>query len=285
MQFFSWQTLRRNWLVGIIGVLVTFGLVVAAAGLVSAKYVATSQMVLLPPLAPNAGYNGVVNPYLGLEGLESMADVVSSAMMDDQTAKTLQNAGVSSYSVQWDSLSAGPVLLVQVIEPTAEQASNAITVLDEQVPLTVARLQGDASISPNSFITAAVIARPSTPTRSGKTQLRAALLALVVGLILTLLAISLMDARRIRRKRRALGGDRHDGQQAVPAFAVATERARAPVAAETARTPVAAETARTETASQDSHGDTEELRAAAVDPPSDDSDDKVLMSGPASDTH
>jgi hypothetical protein len=262
MPFFSWQTLRRNWLVGIIGLLVTFGLVVAAAGLVSAKYVATSQMVLLPPLAPNEGYNGVVNPYLGLEGLESMADVVSSAMMDDQTAKTLQAAGVSSYNVQWDSLSAGPVLIVQVTAPTAEQASNAITAVDEQVPLAVSRLQGDASISPNSFITTAVIARPSTPTKSSKTQLRAALLALVVGLILTLLAVSLTDARRIRRKARTLKADRHDHQQAAPAFAVTTDTAR-----------------------QDSRADTEELPVATVDPPSDDSDDKVLMNGSASDTH
>jgi hypothetical protein len=176
-----------------------------------------------------------------------MADVVSSAVMDDQTAKTLQNAGVSSYSVQWDALSAGPILIAQVTEPSAEQASNAITVLDNQVPLTVARLQGEASISPNSLITVSVIARPSTPTRSGKTQLRAALLALVVGLILTLLAISVMDARRIRRRQGAQNRERYDYLEAAPASAGATGNAL-----------------------QDSHGETEELQTAAVDPPSDD---------------
>lgn len=244
MRFFSWQKLRRNWLVGVTGLLVTFGLVVAAAGLVPAKYVATSQMVLLPPRAPSAGYSGVVNPYLGLAGLESMADVVSSAMMDDQTAKTLQNAGVSSYSVQWDALSGGPILIAQVTEPSAGQASNAITVLDKQVPLTIARLQGEASISANSLITVNVIARPSTPTSSGKTQLRAALLALVVGLILTLLAISVMDARRIRRQQGAQSGERHDYLEAAPAFPDATENGL-----------------------QDSQAETQELRTAAVDPP------------------
>jgi hypothetical protein len=83
-----------------------------------------------------------------------------------------------------------------------------------------------------------------------------------VGLILTLLAVSLTDARRIRRKARTLKADRHDHQQAAPAFAVTTDTAR-----------------------QDSRADTEELPVATVDPPSDDSDDKVLMNGSASDTH
>lgn len=201
MRFLGWQSLRRNWHVGIFGLIITIGLVVAAASLVPAKYVTTSQMVLIPPLSqPNANYNGVVNPYMGLDGLQSMANVVSSAMMDDETARALKKAGVSQYSVRYDSLSAGPILIVQATESSPKKASDALALLDKQVPLTVARLQDEASISANSFITAVVIARPSTPIRSGKTQLRAVALALVFGLVLTFLAISFIDAWRIRRR-------------------------------------------------------------------------------------
>lgn len=226
MRFSGWQSLRRNWLVGVFGLLVTIGLVIAAIGLVPANYVTTSQIVLIPPLSqPNANYNGVVNPYMGLAGLQSMAAVVSSAMMDDKTAKALQEAGVSQYSVEYDSLSAGPILIVQAIEPSPAQSSNAITALDKQVPLNVARLQGEASISPKSFITARVIAGPSTPARSGKTQLRAAALAFVVGLVLTLLALSVIDGWRFRRLQGTPSGDSYyDRTETAARFAENTSR-------------------------------------------------------------
>jgi len=255
MRFSSWQSLRRNWLVGVFGLLVTIGFVAAAISLVPADYVATSQIVLLPPLSqPNADYNGVVNPYMGLTGLQSMADVISSAMMDDETAKALQEAGVSQYSVEYDSLSAGPILIVQATEPSPEQSSAAIAVLDEQVPLTVARLQGQASISPRSFITAKVIAGPSTPARSGKTQLRAAALAFVVGLVLTLLAVSVIDGWRIRRLQGSPGGDSHHRAEAASAFAGTTDPAL-----------------------REFRGATEKPRTATASPTSDDSGYKVLM--------
>ena len=200
MRSLSWETLRRNYLVGILGLIVTAGLVVGALILMPAKYVTTSQVVLLPPLSqPNANYNGVVNPYMGMAGLQSMAAVVSSAMMDDETARQLQAAGVSSYSVEYDALSAGPILIVQATEPSPSQASKAITALDKQIPITVAGLQKEVSIAPRSFISARLISSPSTPAKSTKTELRIVGLAFIVGLVLTMLSISVADGWRTRR--------------------------------------------------------------------------------------
>lgn len=194
------QSLRRNWHIGILGLLFTIGLVGVTAILAPAKYVATTQMVLLPPLSQNDNsLNGIVNPYLGIDGLDSMANVVSLAMTDNETTQAMRKAGVSQYTVAYESLSAGPVLMVQAQGSTPEEASNALAVIDAQVPLTVARLQREASITPSSFVNVEVIARPSAPARSGKTQLRAMGLALVVGLVLTFLAVSLVDGWRIRR--------------------------------------------------------------------------------------
>jgi hypothetical protein len=130
-----------------------------------------------------------------------MADVVARAMMDDETVQALQKAGVSQYTVQYDTLSAGPILILQTEGSTPQNASNSLAVLAKDVPLSVARLQREASIRRRSFISAQVIARPSTPAKSGKTQLRAMALALVAGLVLTLLAVSFAEARRIRRLR------------------------------------------------------------------------------------
>jgi hypothetical protein len=190
-----------------------------------AKYIATSQMVLLPPLSQaNANYNGVANPYMGLDGLQSMAQVVANAMMDDETGDALKKAGVSQYSVEYNSLTAGPILVLQVTEPSPAQTSNAITALDQQVPVAVARLQKEASISSRNFILAKVISRPSTPSKSTKTQLRLEVLALVAGLVLTLLAVSVIDGWRDRRRRGSPDGDSHNRSGSVPAFTETTGR-------------------------------------------------------------
>lgn len=201
MLFPNWQSLRRNWHVAIIGLLLTAGLVAGGSVASPAKYVVTSQMVLLPPLTqPNASYNGVFNPYMALDGLQSMAQVVANAMMDDETGQELKQAGVARYSVVYNSLSAGPILVLQVTEPSPIQANDAMAALDQQVPVTVARLQQEASISSRSFILAKVIARPSAPAKSTKTQLRVEVLALIAGLVLTLLAVSVIDGWRARRR-------------------------------------------------------------------------------------
>lgn len=261
MRFSGWQSLRRNWLVAVVGLLVTIGLVAAAVSMVPANYVATSQLVLLPPLSqPNASYNGVVNPYLGLTGLQSMAAVVSSAMMGDQTAKALQEAGVSQYSVVYDTLSAGPVLDAQVTEPSPAKASAAITALDKQVPVTVGRLQHEASISPRAFITAKVISGPSAPAKSSKTQLRAVVLAFVIGLVLTLLVISVIDSWRIRRLQGSASRNPYDRAQST-----------------------AAHTATTDSALREPRGTAGKPRTTAASPPSGNSNYTTLMNESARD--
>jgi hypothetical protein len=196
----GWQSLRRNWHVAIVGLLFTIGLVGAAYILVPAKYVSSSQIVLLPPPQANPGTDGILNPYMNLVGLQSMASVIANAMTDDQAAETLKAAGVSQYTVQYDSLSPAPILIVQATEPTPEEASAALALLDREVPLTVVRLQKEALIPHNSFVSAQIIARPSTPTKSEKTPIRAMALAFVVGIVLTLLSVSLIDGWRIRRR-------------------------------------------------------------------------------------
>lgn len=191
---------RRNWSVAIVGLLLTSGLVVAAVGLVPASYVATSQMVLLPPAAQrNGGENVAANPYLNLAGLHGMADIVARSMMDDETARNLRQAGVTKYTVLYDTLSAGPVLRVTAEESGPAKASAALETLTKQVPLTTARLQRATAADPRFYVTTAVVARSGPPQRSGKSQLRAVGLALVGGLVLTQLAVALIDAWRRRR--------------------------------------------------------------------------------------
>ncbi len=271
MRFFGLQSLRRNWHIGIFGIFVTIGLLVAAARLVPAKYVATTQMVLVPPLSQRStSYSGVVNPYMNLAGLQSMADVVSRAMMDDETAQALKKAGVSQYKVSYDALSAGPILIAEADASSPKKASDALAVLTRQVPLAVARLQGAAAISPRSFIHVAVIAGPSTPVKSSKTQLRAIAVSLVGGLVLTLLAVSFIDAWRIRR--RLQGFATGDSDYPVETSSTYVE----PRGSMTQQGPPGEQTP-TEAAHLEFNSATEKLRTAAASLPSVDSDDEVAV--------
>lgn len=226
MRFPGWQSILRNWHVSIIGLVVTIALAGIASFVSPAKYVATSQVVLLPPLSqPNQNYNGVVNPYMGLDGLQSMAQVVANAMMDDGTQKALKGAGVSRYTVTYNSMTAGPILDLSVTESSPAQARAAIETLDNQAPVTVASLQKAASISSRAFILAKVIAGPSAPSKSTKTQLRVEVLAVAVGIVLTLLAVSIADGLRIRRRQRG-SADPDATSHDIPAYTEPAERTR-----------------------------------------------------------
>lgn len=200
------QALRRNWPVAVAGVLLTVGLVGMAASLVPASYVATSQMVLLPPAAqPSGSETTEVNPYLNLAGLQGMADIVARSMMDDETVRTLKRAGATSYTVQHDTLSAAPVLLVTAEERSPARARSALVAVTKQVPRSTARLQAATTMDRRFYVTTSVVAGPGDLQRSGKSQLRAVGVALVAGLVMTQLSVSLFDAWRQRRARMAAG--------------------------------------------------------------------------------
>lgn len=231
------RSLRRNWYVAVFGVLLTAGLVAGMISAVPASYVSQAQMLLLPPptrlAATGAGTNdpnALVNPYTQLGGLQSMADVIARSMMDDATVRTLRAAGVGTYTVRFDTLSAAPILLVEAEGATPKQATHAVTVLLTQVTATTARLQSQTSIAPESFIRLSVIAQPGDPQRSGKTQLRAVGAAVVVGLVLTLLMVALTDSWRVRRR------TRRESVGAGPAAAAAEEAGTDAAAAEEAVT-------------------------------------------------
>jgi capsular polysaccharide biosynthesis protein len=214
----TWRSLRRRWYVTIAGLAVTAGLVTTASFLVPASYVASTQVVLLPPHSQrgsDAGSDGSAagtNPYMSLAGLDGMADLVSRAMMDETSMRQLHSLGVSdAYTAEHDTLSPAPIIVLTAQEASAAQASGSLDILTNQVPQTVTRLQADSSIPPDARVSVAVVARPSAPVRSGKSQLRAVAVALVVGLVLTVLAAAFVEALWQRRRAAVPGAEENDG--------------------------------------------------------------------------
>jgi hypothetical protein len=208
------QRLRRRWYVAVIGLLVTVGLGFVAASLVPSRYSTTTEVVLLPPHPEEGARDAdsssqlLDNPYLGIAGLAGMADVVSRAMMDEASVQAMKKAGVTgTYTIQRDVMAAAPILMVKVENSQPSTARKDLEVVAKEVPLVVARLQADSSIAQASRITLAEVSRPSAPVRSGKAQVRALGLALVGGLVLTVLAVAVLDAWSLRRRRGAVSAD------------------------------------------------------------------------------
>lgn len=193
----DWRLLLRRWYSVLAGLTVTAGLAVLATQFVPITYVASAHMVLLPPRASDG--TGA-NPYMGLGGLENMADVVSIAMVDDTTMKKMIKAGVSDrFTVALDRTMSGPILLVTAEELTAAQASRSLELLMKQIPQTTLRLQTDSAIPTGSLIEVSVIGRKGEPAPARKSQIRALLVAVVAGLSLTLLGTAFLDSWILRR--------------------------------------------------------------------------------------
>ena len=198
----DWRILLHRWYAVVVGLVATVTLVVIAAQVVPVTYAASAHVVLLPPRASE----GIgTNPYLGLGGLDNMADVVSLAMMDDKTAKQLIAAGVSNdYTVVRDRTTSGPILLITAEETSSSTASASLETVIKEVPVTTLTLQTDTAIPESALIEVTEIGKTGDPEPRRKSQIRALLVVLVGGLSLTVLGTSFLDSllgRRAARRR------------------------------------------------------------------------------------
>ena len=201
----TFQMLVRRWVLVIIGLIVTIGLVFMAARLVAPEYESKANVVLLPPqLASDVG----ANPYLSLAGLQNTSDIIARAMSAEETVTKVKAAGGSpDFEVKTDPTTSGPLLLITTQESTPEQSKASLDLLVAEVPVILKQIQDADSIKSTFQITSAVITEQKVPTVVRQSQVRAMFVAAVLGLLGSLLIISLIDSRLLRKK----DGDEQEG--------------------------------------------------------------------------
>jgi hypothetical protein len=188
--------LLRRWYLALVGLLATAGLIALAVHAVPPKYEATADVLLLPPKTTNGA-----NPYLLLGGLQSAADVVSRAMMDTDTVRTVEiAAGSRKYVVEPDHTTSGPVLLITVTESSPAVAAKVRKIVIDQVPVTLLALQAASNVQPSFRITDQLITKDD-PTAYRSSQYRAVLIAAGFGIFGTLLFSALVDSFILRRRK------------------------------------------------------------------------------------
>lgn len=190
---------RRRWYVVVVGFLLTAGLCIGAMKLVPVQYTAASSVLLLPPQS-TVGTGG--NPYLSLGGLQGAVDVLGRAMISEQVVTDLTGGSPDeTYTFEADATTSGPLLVLAVKSRSAEGALGLMQSVLDRAPTVLRDLQTEVNAPTESLITMSVISQDSTVEVDRKSQLRALIVVLAVGLALTFFATLLIDTALRRRGR------------------------------------------------------------------------------------
>jgi hypothetical protein len=196
-----WVLLRR-WYVTICGLLAIVGICLLVSAQVPVSYEAKSYVLLLPP-KDDTGLGG--NPFLNLVDLGATADVLTRAMTDTNAVNSLAAKGIESdsYTVERDDSTAGPVLIVTSTESDAATALNHNILIVAQLSPTLNDIQQSVSVPQSSRVTALTIKAAQDSNAQYKSQIRALLVVVAVGAVITILVASLLDRLLMSRTRRA----------------------------------------------------------------------------------
>ena len=191
-------SLRRRWYVALVGVLVTFSIGLLTLLVVSPTYQAKRSLLLISPPA-SAGDN----PYLDMTGLTGLADVLATNVTSSTTAQSL--AGVAdhgSFMVTRDQTTSAPVLLIVGNGRTATGALNTAKAAANLITPALNVLQKSAAVPTRARVSVSTVAYDRTASVVVKTQLRAVLAVIILGLALTVIATAFFDRALLRRQAR-----------------------------------------------------------------------------------
>jgi capsular polysaccharide biosynthesis protein len=195
-------TLRRRWYLTIFGALGTVALCFASFNAFPPTYEASASIVLLPPktTVEDGG-----NPYLQLSDLKQAVDVMTRALTS-QSAVQATNAAApdGTFEVLPDYATNGPIFIITAEDRTPEATLATLKIVTDMVDPTLNNLQAALGIAPESQITASTLTSDNTPSTVRKTQIRALIVAVGVGVVGSALVIALVDSfllmRRARRR-------------------------------------------------------------------------------------
>ena len=214
--------LRRRWYLTLLGALGTIVLCFASINAFPPTYEASTSIVLLPPktTVEDGG-----NPYLQLSDLKQAVDVMTRALTSQSAVQaTTATAPDGTYEVLPDYATNGPIFIITAGDRTPKSTLATLKVVTDMVDPTLVSLQDALGIAPKSQITASVLTSDTTPSAVRKTQIRALIVAVGVGVVGTALLVALADSLLLRRRARrrpiteptANAAARIDAQQPVP---------------------------------------------------------------------
>lgn len=191
-------SLRRMWLLVLIGLLATSGVCVGLWSVVPASWVARTSLVMLPPPSV-VGEGG--NPYLYLGGLGQAVDILTRRLNADAISNPVKREYPNTtFTVASDASTSGPIIVVEAIAGSRTVARAVMnTVVDSAEPA-LDSLQSNLSVPTKSRITVSAFAVDQDPRPDLKARIQAVGAAGALGIMLTLLLAVFVDGRRAAKR-------------------------------------------------------------------------------------
>jgi hypothetical protein len=192
----SLRVLRKWWYVAaVVLVLTAFG-AVASVAQVSDSEQASGEVVLLaaptPPAATNDNPNPpeANNPY-ALMALPDIVDVISRSVSSDSTGRSLELQGLSgSYTIAGNQeFQRGPIITIEVTSPNEEAALDSYALVADEVESTLDRLQDEVGANPAFRVKMQRLTAPQLTSSGTLAGLRAGVIALAIGFLLSLAVV------------------------------------------------------------------------------------------------
>jgi capsular polysaccharide biosynthesis protein len=194
------RVMRRRWYVLLPGLLLTAGLIVGVALMVPVTYQSQSTVVLLNSQKATVAYDG--NPFLSTQtSLTGMADSLARNLNSDGSVRDLKSRGATgAFAAKLADNAQGPLLWLTVTgtDKAAVLASDKILTAYAKERLDL--FQKQQSVAPKAMIRMTTIVPPQNPVAQTKTRIEYLVMAGCLGLVLSLVAVFYVEARKRSRK-------------------------------------------------------------------------------------
>ncbi|MET7572386.1 Wzz/FepE/Etk N-terminal domain-containing protein [Streptomyces sp. NPDC005492] len=193
------RVMRRRWYVLLPGLLLTAGLMVAVQMVVPVTYQSQSTVVLLNSKKATEAYDG--NPFLSTQtSLTGMADSLARNLNSDGSIRDLKSRGATgTFEAKLADNAQGPLVWLTVTGTDKAAVLASDRILSAYAKERLLQFQEQQSVAAPARIQMATIVPPQTPVAQTKTRLEYLVMAGVLGLVLSLVAVFYAEARRRSR--------------------------------------------------------------------------------------
>ncbi|WP_329280451.1 chain length determinant protein [Streptomyces sp. NBC_01451] len=187
---------RRRWYVLLPGLLLTAGLVAAVVLLVPVTYQSQSTVQLLNSPKATVAYGG--NPFLSTQtSLTGMADSLARNLNSDGSVRELKSRGASgTFEAKIADNAQGPLMWLTVTGTDKSAVLASDRILTAYATDRLKQFQEQQSVDPKAMIQMMTIVVPQPPVADTKTRLEYMIMAGGGGLVLSLVAVFYVEARR-----------------------------------------------------------------------------------------
>lgn len=190
------RVMRRRWYVLLPGLLLAAGLTVAVALFVPVTYQSQSTVVLLNSQKATVAYDG--NPFLSTQtSLTGMADSLARNLNSDGSLRELKSRGASgTFEAKLADNAQGPLMWLTVTGTDKAGVLASDRILTAYAKERLEQFQKQQAVDPKAMIRMTTIVPPQNPVAQTKTRLEYMVMAGGLGLVLTMVAVFFVEARR-----------------------------------------------------------------------------------------